>query len=73
LKGCTYINCVTMWVVEWGLLDSTKLKHKWSFEQKMKFSPFKNQEWWGVVLWHMYWDQWFVPVAIYSTYYPSCF
>jgi hypothetical protein len=28
LKGCTYINCVTMWVVEWGLLDSTKLKHK---------------------------------------------
>jgi hypothetical protein len=22
---------------------------------KKKFSPYQNQEWWGVVLWNMYW------------------
>jgi hypothetical protein len=28
LKGCTDINNLTMWVVEWGLLDCMNLKHK---------------------------------------------
>jgi hypothetical protein len=28
LKGWTDINRQTIWVVEWGLLDSMKLKHK---------------------------------------------
>jgi hypothetical protein len=27
LKGWTDINRPTMWVVEWGLLDSMKLNH----------------------------------------------
>jgi hypothetical protein len=62
-----------MWVVEWGLLDSMKLKHEMNLWTNMKFSPNQNQEWFGVILWHMYWDQWFEPVARYSTYYPNCF
>jgi hypothetical protein len=28
LKGWNDINSQTMWVVEWGLLDSMKLKHE---------------------------------------------
>jgi hypothetical protein len=24
----------------------------------MKFSPNKNQDWFGVIFWHTYWDQW---------------
>jgi hypothetical protein len=28
LKGCTDINQQTMWVVEWGLLDSMNLNPK---------------------------------------------
>jgi hypothetical protein len=37
LKGWTDINHHTMWVVELGLLDSMKLKHK------KKFSPNQNE------------------------------
>jgi hypothetical protein len=33
LKGWTVINHQTMWVVEWGLLESMKLRHIKKFEQ----------------------------------------
>jgi hypothetical protein len=68
LKGWTDINRQTTWVVKWGLMDSMKLKHKMKVWTNMKFSPNQNHEWWGVILWYMYWDQWFEPVARYLTY-----
>jgi hypothetical protein len=43
---------------KWGLLDSMKLKDKMKSWTNMKFSPYQNQEGWGVILWHMYWDRW---------------
>jgi hypothetical protein len=66
LKGCSDINHLTMWVLEWGLLNSMKLKHKMKLWTNMKFSPYQNQEWWGVVLRHMSCDQWIEPVARYQ-------
>jgi hypothetical protein len=51
-----------MWVVEWGLIDCMKLKHKTKLWTNMKFSPHQNQDWFGDNLWHMSWDQWFEPV-----------
>jgi hypothetical protein len=51
-----------MWVVEWGLLNSMKLKHKMKIWTNMKFSTNQNQEWFGVILWHvlrsMIWTCW---------------
>jgi hypothetical protein len=44
LKGWTDINHQIMWVVEWGLLDSMKLKHKMKLRRNMKFSPNQKQE-----------------------------
>jgi hypothetical protein len=38
-KCWTDFNQETMWVVQWGLLDSMKLKHKMKLWTKMKFSP----------------------------------
>jgi hypothetical protein len=73
LNGWTDINHQTMHVVEWGLLDSMKLKHKMKLWTNIKFSPNQYQRWFGVIRWHMNWDKWLEPVARYSTYYPSCF
>jgi hypothetical protein len=56
-----------------GLTSFMKLNHKMKLWTNMKFSPYQNQEWWGVILWHTYWDKLFEPVGKYSTYYPSCF
>jgi hypothetical protein len=44
LKGWTDINHQTMWVVQWGLLDFMKLKHKMKLWTNMKFSPPQKQE-----------------------------
>jgi hypothetical protein len=49
-----------------ALLDSMKLIHKMKLWTNMKFSPYQNQERWGFILWHMYWDQWFQPFFRYS-------
>jgi hypothetical protein len=56
-----------------GKLDSMKLNHKMKLWTNMKFSPYQNHEWWGVFLWHMYWDLWFETLARYSTYSSGCF
>jgi hypothetical protein len=72
LKFCTGINRQTTWILEWGLFDSMKLKHKMNLWTNMKFPPQQNQKWWGFGVWHIYWDQRFEPFARYSTYYPSC-
>jgi hypothetical protein len=47
LKGWTDINCQAMWVEEWGLLDSRKLKHKmkaWTTWYNLLFKPRSDLE-----------------------------
>jgi hypothetical protein len=44
LKGWTDINCQTMRVAEWGLLDFKKLKHEMKLGTNKKFSSNQNQD-----------------------------
>jgi hypothetical protein len=46
IEGCTDINCQTLWVVEWGLLDSMKLKHKMMVGTNIKFLLTKTRNDW---------------------------